>query len=385
MFLNSSLYCKLYQPENSVTIMKLLYITNGINGAGGLERVLAVKASYFADQLGYEVHILSLNEPQPKPFYGFSSKLQFHSCEVKGNPIQYIFSYIKGIKSTVSKIKPDIISVCDDGLKGFFTPMILGKNKPIIYERHVSKAIEMHEHFSFIKKGSIFLKWKLMSFLAKKFDAFVVLTNGNVEEWEDLKNLVVIPNPLSFYPVESSSLQNKKVIAVGKQGYQKGYDLLLQAWQKANINSKDWKLEIYGKIEPQEKLKELAIQLGIFDKVVFFPPTQQIEEKYLDASLFVLSSRFEGFGMVLIEAMACGVPCVSFNCPHGPADIIKHGKDGLLLPNGDVEQLAEALTDIMEHEEKRQLMGAAAKENVQRYLPEQIMPLWDRLFKSFKK
>jgi glycosyltransferase involved in cell wall biosynthesis len=362
--------------------MKLLYITNGINGAGGLERVLAVKASYLSDQLGYEVHILSLNEPQPKPFYAFSPKLQFHSCEVKGNPIQYIFSYIKGIKSTVSKIKPDIISVCDDGLKGFFLPLLLGKNHPLIYERHVSKSIEMHEHFSFIKKESIFLKWKLMSFLANKFDAFVLLTNGNIQEWKNLKNLHVIPNPLSFYPVESSTLQNKKVIAVGKQGYQKGYDLLLQAWQKATIGIEDWKLEIYGKIEPQKKLNELANKLGISDKVVFFPPTQKIEEKYLDTSLFVLSSRFEGFGMVLIEAMACGLPCVSFDCPYGPADIITHGEDGLLVPNGDVEQLAEAIIDIMKHEHRRQAMGIAAKENVKRYLPEHIVPIWEELFKQ---
>ena len=365
--------------------MNLLYITNGINGAGGLERVLAIKASYLADKLNYEVHILSLNEPQPQPFYAFSSKVHFHSIEVKGNPLSYILSYVKGIKKGIKIIQPDVISVCDDGLKGFFTPMFIGKKIPIVYERHVSKAIEMQDHFSWIKKRSVFLKWKLMSFLAKKFDAFVVLTNGNIQEWKHLKNLLVIPNPLSFYPVESSYLQNKKVIAVGKQGYQKGYDLLLQAWQKVNIISKNWKLEIYGKIEPQEKLNELAIQLGISDKVVFFPPTQQIEEKYLDASLFVLSSRFEGFGMVLIEAMACGIPCVSFNCPHGPADIIKHREDGLLVPNGNVEQLAEALIDIMEHEEKRQLMGTAAKKNVKRYLPEQIMPLWDRLFNNFKK
>ena len=361
--------------------MNLLYITNGINGAGGLERVLAVKASYLADELGYEVHILSLNEPQPQPFYGFSSKLQFHSCEVKGNPFEYIFSYIKSIKRIVDIIKPDIISVCDDGLKGFFTPMILGKNKPIIYERHVSKAIEMHEHFSWIKKGSIFLKWNLMSFLAKKFDAFVVLTNGNIQEWKHLKNLHVIPNPLSFYPNGSSTLQNKKVIAVGKQGYQKGYDLLLQAWQKATIDIEDWKLEIYGKIEPQEKLIELADQLGISESVAFFSPTQQIEEKYLDASLFVLSSRFEGFGMVLIEAMACGLPCVSFDCPHGPADIIRHEEDGILVKAEDVNALAASIIRLIQDEELRIKMGANAHENVKRYLSENVLPQWDTLFK----
>ena len=250
---------------------------------------------------------------------------------------------------------------------------------------HVSKSIEMHEHFSYIKKKSIYVKWYLMSLLAKKFDTFVVLTNGNIEEWKDLKKLKVIPNPLSFYPVESSTLQNKKVIAVGKQGYQKGYDLLLQAWQKATINTQDWKLEIYGKTDPKEKLTELAIQLGISGKVVFFPPTQQIEEKYLEASIFVLSSRFEGFGMVLIEDMACGLPCVSFDCSHGPADIITHNQDGFLTENGNIENMANSIIQLMEDESLRIKMGVAAKQNVKRYLPEKIMPQWDDLFKSLLK
>src|SRR5690606_20172459 len=124
--------------------MKLLYITNGITGPGGLERVLSVKASMLAQDFGYEVHILSLNERGREPFFAFSDRIIFHSVDVSGNPVTYFLGYKKGIQGIVSKTKPDIILVCDDGLKGFFLPRLLHANVPVIYERHVSKNIMLN-------------------------------------------------------------------------------------------------------------------------------------------------------------------------------------------------------------------------------------------------
>jgi glycosyltransferase involved in cell wall biosynthesis len=362
--------------------MKLLYITNGINGAGGLERVLSVKASYLVDVMGYEVHILRLNEGDVSSFYTFSPQIILHSIKVGGNSLQYTSAYLRGIIRTIKDINPDLISVCDDGLKAFFLPLVLGNRIPIVYERHVSKEIELNVDFFIWKKVWIRFKWKLMATLANRFSKFIVLTNGNKKEWPDLKNLAVIPNPTSFYPISSSYLVNKKVIAIGKQGYQKSYDRLLEAWHLVYQQHSDWELEIYGKIETEEKLEEQALKLGICEKISFYPPTQEIESKYLEASIYVMSSRFEGFGMVLIEAMACGVPCISFDCPHGPADIITDGVDGILVENGDVAGLANALIRLIENEELRKKMGTAAKGNVMRFLPETILPQWDTLFKE---
>jgi len=365
--------------------MKLLYITNGINGAGGLERVLSIKASYLADHYGYEVTILSLNDQHIDPFYIFSPLIKMVSIPVSGNKLRYFASYKKGIQATVDKVQPDIISVCDDGLKGFFIPKILKTTMPIVYERHVSKEIEMNKHFPLWKKIMINTKWQLMKFLAGTFDKFVVLTAGNTKEWKTLKNLAVIPNPLSFYPTESSTLQNKKVIAVGKQNYQKGYDLLLQSWQIVQEKHPDWQLEIYGKMAPDNHLVELAQDLKIQSSVAFYPPEKHIERKYLDSSVYVMSSRFEGFGMVLIEAMACGLPCVSFDCNFGPSDIICHNEDGLLVENGNIADLSLALTRIMGQQELRKEMGRNAKENVKRFQPGKIVQTWDNLFRELKK
>ncbi len=364
--------------------MKLLYITNGINGSGGLERVLSVKASYLAEKLGYEVHILGLNNSVTDLFYEFSSKIVFHQIEVSGNPIAYLKKYVSGIKKCANHIQPDCVIVCDDGLKGFFTPLFLGKSRPIVYERHVSKNIEMKEDSALFATIASRLKLKLMDVLASNFDTFVVLTHENKREWKG-KNVIVISNPLSFYPEISSTLNQKRVLVVGKQSYQKGFDLLLRAWKLIHEKQPDWTLDVYGKKDASLGFETLADELGIAHSIRFFDPEKNIVEKYLDSSIYILSSRFEGFGMVLIEAMACGVPCVSFNCPYGPSDIIKDNEDGYLVENGNSEQLAEKCLILMNNDELRMQMGRRAKENVKRYLPGNIMKQWDELFKSIIK
>jgi glycosyltransferase involved in cell wall biosynthesis len=362
--------------------MKLLYITNGINGSGGLERVLSIKASYLVDHYNYEVTILSLNDNHVNTFYNFSDKIKMLSIPVSGNPLQYINLYRKGLKQIFNQIKPDVISVCDDGFKAYFIPKIIRRDIPIIYERHVSKEIEMRDNYSFFKRTMIQVKWRLMERLAKSYQKYIVLTEGNRNEWKGLKNLEVIPNPLSFYPKEQSSLENKQVICVGKQSYQKGQDLLLKTWAKVNEKYPDWSLVIYGKFEPTLKLQKKAKDLSIKKSVSFYRPEKDIQSKYMESSIYVMSSRYEGFGMVLIEAMACGVPCVSFNCNYGPSDIIKQGEDGYLAENGNITELASKIIKLIEEKNLRKQMGAKAKQNVKRYLPEVIVKQWDELFKS---
>jgi len=360
---------------------KLLYITNGITGSGGLERVLSIKASMLAEKDAYQVHILVLNEENPKPFYDFSDKITFHSITVLGKPLRYFLSYKKGIKNVIDAFKPDIISVCDDGLKGLLFPLVFGKEIPLVYERHASFDIIKTKNNSFwtgLKHKTI--KW-VMTYGASRFNKFIVLTKGNLSEWQ-LQNMQVIPNPLPFYSKEKALLVNKTVIVVGSHSYTKGFDQLVTIWELIHKKFPTWQLEFYGKSNSNFDLEKQIELLGLQHTIKLFEPVQDIQEKYANASVNALASRSEGFGMVLIEAMACGLPCVAFDCPSGPADIIKNNEDGFLVPNGAIAAFANKLETLIQNQELRLAMGAKAHQNVLRYQPKTIVKQWDELFQK---
>lgn len=349
--------------------MRLLYITNGITGAGGLERVLSTKASYLADTLGYDVHIVSLDEAG-KPFYHFSPEITFHTVKTgfKLRP------YILGLRKLVRELCPDVISVCDDGLKGFFVPLWIGGKARIIYERHVSKEMITQGQTPTLKQH---ISLGLMDIGSRLYNRFVVLTNENKKQWNG-KNVVVIPNPLSFYPDIVSKLNTPRIIAVGKVSCQKGYDRLLAAWLLIKDKYPEWHIDIFGTSTPNDPLHEQVKGTRIHINA----PVKDIQHEYLTSSIYVLPSRFEGFGMVLIEAMACGVPCVAFDCPCGPSDIIRDGEDGLLVENGNIEGFAQKLSLLIENENLRKEMGEKARINVQRYNINTIAQQWDKLFRN---
>lgn len=354
--------------------MKLLYITNGINGSGGLERVLSIKTSRLVEDYGYEVHIIVLNNGHLNPFYSFHPKITFHTINATRKGIFFLMDYVSQIKKSVGQLNPNIVLVCDDGLKGFFLPKLLGKNRLIIYERHASVAINTGNRFY----GG--LMKALMRFLAADFNKFVVLTPSNTKEWKS-NNVIVIPNPLTFYPEISATLTSKKVILVGSQSLVKGYDTAIKIWQQVGKSHPDWELHCYGKRDSQNRFEEEAKQLGV-TQMYFHDAVKNIEAKYLESSLLILPSRSEGFGMVLIEAMACGVPCIAFDCPSGPSDIITNGQDGRLIENGNITTFANALSSLISDETKRLEMGLSAKRNAQRYLPENVINQWNDLFKA---
>lgn len=358
--------------------MKILYITNGITGSGGLERVLSVKASLLVENFGHEIHIFSLNEIGAKPFFKFSDKVNFYSIEVSSNPFQYFFKYKNGIQNIVNEINPDVISVCDDALKGFFLPKIIRTKAKWIYESHASFLLNNSgKGISFSKK----LQHELKQILGKNFAKIVLLSDGNKQEW-NLNNLVIIPNPLPFKSEKYSTRENKKIIAVGSYSFNKGYDLLLEIWLKIEKIFPDWELNVYGK-GTFENLNEEAKKVNL-RKINFYDSVKTIEDKYLESSIFVLPSRSEGFGMVMIEAMSCGLPVVSFDCPFGPKNIITNEEDGFLIENGNINAFREKLKLLINDSDLRQRLGKNGIKNSRKYEPLKIVAQWDELFKSLK-
>ena len=361
--------------------MRLLYITNQICGSGGLERVLSIKASSLAEHYGYDVHILTLNQGNSPLFYNFSDKLKYHDIQVNGRSINGFIQYFKKIRKTVGIIKPDVIAVCDDGLKAFFLPLLLSKPCPMVYERHVSKNIVLKSEKPSLRQRLIAnFTFSLMNFGGKQYDKFVVLTNGNLNEW-DLINTMVIPNPLSFYPSKFSDNKSKTVLAVGRHSFQKGYDRLIKSWEIVNKSYPDWKLEIYGKIDSKQTYIKMAEEMGLSQTIHFYKPVKNIQEKYNEASIYVMSSRFEGFGMVLIEAMAYGLPCVTYNCPYGPGELVSHKEDGLVVDNGNINEFADCIIHLIKESKVRSMMGIKAREKAKLFMPNTIVKKWDDLFK----
>ena len=222
--------------------------------------------------------------------------------------------------------------------------------------------------------------WQLIR-QVRQLKRFVVLSHEDAAEWTELDNVTVIYNPLPFFPQQQSDSTPKQVIAVGRYVPQKGFDRLISAWSIVSKQHPDWMLRIYGDGMREQLQKQIA-ELEIASSCILEHSTPNIADKYCESSIFVLSSRYEGFGMVIIEAMACGVPPVSFTCPCGPRDIINDGVNGLLVENGDIEGLAEKICYLIENEEIRREMGLQARIDVERFRIEQIAGQWNFLFEN---
>lgn len=376
---------------------KIVYCTPALYMAGGVERVLTLKANYFAEHFDYDITII-LTEGKDKPlFYPLSDKIKIINLNIGFEElwtcsfIKKVFVYLKkqrlfkkALTSELMAIRPDItISLLRREIN-FITDIKDGSRK--FGELHVNRAnyrnFEANDS-NFVK--NLFAKFWMRSLVAKlkKLDKFVVLTEEDKDAWPELhNNICVIPDPLSFFPTQNSQLAEKRVIAVGRYVYQKGFDLLLQAWAKIEKQCSDWELVVFGdgNREPYEQqLNELGIDRS---RCHLNGTIADIQKEYVNSSVFVFSSRFEGFGMVLVEAMACGLPVVSFACPCGPRDIVRHEEDGLLVENGNVEALSDSLIRLMGDDDLRHRMAANGIKNVQRFSIGSIAECWKQLFES---
>lgn len=378
-----------------MTKRKIVYCTPSLYIPGGIERVLTLKVNYFADVLGYEIYIILTDGKNNAPYFPLSPKIQIIHLNINfeelwNKPfIRKILLYLKKqrlyrkeLTRCLFQIKPDITISTLRREINFINSINDGSKK--IGEIHINKdnfRDFKQEKPNFIK--GIFAKWWMHQLISKlkKLDKFIVLTHTDKEKWTELNNTVVIGNPLPFYPQETSKLTSKKVIAVGRLVHEKGYDRLIKAWKAVANKHPDWNLHIYGGGD-QTEYQKLINQLNIQNNCILESATAHIEEKYIESSISVLSSRFEGFGMVICEAMACGLPVVAFDCPWGPREIIKNNEDGFLIPDEDINMFADKICYLIENEEIRKEMGKKARNNIQRFKIEEVAKKWDELFNS---
>lgn len=377
--------------------MRILYSYYALDSAGGADRMIAEKASWLAEH-GYEVAIALAQQCGRPLSFPVSDKVKIVDMDIDFDE-QYKYyrkllrryliyrrcmqEYQRRMQAFIAEWKPDIIDSTIGRDISFLSRLKDGSVK--MGEFHTSKE-NLRGFQEMAQRGPLFrivAKWnqwrteKAVGRLA----TLVCLTKTDAEAWQGIAKTTVIPNFFPFVPERQSTCEAKQAIAVGRYSKEKGFEYMVEAWRIVAGRHPDWTLNVYGGIGGErEKIERLVREAGIERQMRLYDATPDIEQRYTESSLLVMSSRVEGFPMVLLEAMACGVPCVAFDCHCGPRDIIRDGQDGIVSPYLDSKAMADNICRLIENTELRKQMGRKAAENVRRYDKEKIMHQWQQLF-----
>ncbi|WP_116472417.1 glycosyltransferase family 4 protein [Zobellella maritima] len=349
--------------------MKIVFLGGNFNNSGGTERVASVIANELS-RSGHEVVLASMVEGNT-PFFPLESKVSIVSVLNGAGRILYrVPSLIRGIRRLLIEEKADVLIVVESMSVLYTAPATVGLPIKHICWEHFNYNIDLGQ------KGRRLAR-HMAAWLC---DVVVTLTEQDKEYWlkhtRHRAQITTIPNPSPF-PVKNVSLntESKVVLAAGRLTYQKGFDLLLLAWKKVNNSYPDWKLHIVGDGEDKNALENSAAEYGISGSVEFVGNKQDMEKYYQKSAIYCLSSRFEGFGMVLVEAMSYGLPIVSFNCELGPSEILS-GTDSRLIPVGDTDELANSLIELMADEKERERLSRQSEVKAKQYQPDKIIGQW---------
>lgn len=381
--------------------MKILYCIPSLSNPGGMERVITEKVNYLAALSGFEIFIVTTDQMGKDIRFNLHDSVtlihldldfdgHFNVSLIKKFLLhrQKLIDYKQKLLNIMSLHNIEIcISLCGKEIE-FFQSLPVPSKK--IAELHF--AMNFRKQFITARKSgfiwSMFGNIRTYQFkrAVKHLDKLVVLTKNDMHQWKAThSNIIQIPNPSPFRNVEVSDLDSKNVITVGKLDPQKGYDMLIDAWALINKKCPDWMLNIYGQGEWKEMLVEKIAALNLQEVVVLHGVSMKIADEYKRSSFYVMSSRFEGLPMVLIEAMSFGLPVISFDCEFGPSEIVTDGVDGYLVEPNNIEELANRICFLIENEDKRKLMGQQAIINVRRFDKETVMQQWLDLFDSLMK
>lgn len=371
--------------------MRILYNLIGTFNSGGMERIIIAKANTLAE-MGYEVIIVTTDQRGRKSFYSLHPNVQTFDLNINysannGQLLKKVFCYPfkqwkhkKRLKVLLYNIDPDIIISA------------YGNEITIIHQipTRAKKLLEIHFCKGFRLLQNNKLLWRLINAqrdrveakLINKFDKFVVLTKEDKGYWGNLPNMKVIPNFISELPQQRTVLDKKVCIAVGRLTYQKGFDSLIKIWRIIHKQCPDWELKIYGDGELRDELQTMIQDFRLEKSITIMPSTTQIDKAYCNSSVLLLTSRYEGLPMVLLEAMSHGLPVVAYTCKCGPKDLIEDGVNGLLVQEGNIEEFATKTIGLLNNTSKINQMGANAFKMAADYSKENIMHRWIELFNT---
>lgn len=351
--------------------MKISLFIPSLHNSAGMERISTGLSNLLCDR-GHTCFFIVFGS-NTDCFFPLHSSVEIYPLCCTGSIHKNRFLAAHRLRRFLKEHKPDVLINVD---------VAMIQVTALAFPQLMDIKVISWEQFSMADAHGLLPKLKrYVSVLCSK--KMVVLTEGDRNRYHKFirGRIASIGN---FTTINSenklASLKSKTVLSVGRLCNTKGFDLLLQAWREVYKELPEWNLRIVGGGSDEALLLGMIEDYELSSSVQLIQPTKNIGKEYLNASLYVLPSRFEPFGLVLIEAKAFGLPIFSFDCPYGPKEIIRNNEDGILVPNGDVFALAKTLTSLMSDREEIFLYGKAAyKDYFDRWSADAVIDKWEKL------
>lgn len=373
--------------------MRILFVLRAVVLSGGIERVFIDKANWLASH-GHNVLFLTYEQGNHSFSFTLNEAVCYEDLECRfftvyqksvfTRPFRKLlmkFKFKKRLHAMIEEFRPDVM-VIPCNLEEFQEVAIsMNQYVPVIYESHSTFVDIMDEKASWIHRS-----WqRIRHRCVKKCDFVIALTEGDASCWRRYVNRVcVLPNPLSSYILHPVVQDNTRIICAGRLTQTKRFDRVIDAFSMIADKYPEWIVDIFGEGDLHDQLQKQIAERHLTGRVNIKPPTRDIYAEYQNSSFFVLGSDYESFGLVLVEAMACGIPVVSVNCPFGPIEIIDDGKTGLLSGNTP-KDLSEKIEWMITHETERRKMGCQAHQAAARYQQDVVMKQWEKVYLSVLK
>lgn len=373
--------------------MKIVYVLPTLGTKGGTERIVTEKANYLANHFGYEVYVISMYQ-QINEFSCYPLSDKIHQMNL-GIPYysQYKYKYPKRLfykirihkqlkeklNNTIQLFDPNILISVSYAMADIINKIPCKAFK--ITECHEPRELVLSKTYNNSLLARVYAKYYYFRTIEKNSDIVITLTNESKESWKKAKRVEVIPNFSSMEITQQSNGMAKRIISVGRLGKEKGYDRLIDIWKSVSAKYPDWQLDIYGEGQLREELNNIIISKQI-PSITLQGQTNDISKEYANSSICVVTSYFEGFSLVILEAMKHGVPCVAFDCPYGPRSIIEDEKNGYLVEDGNISLFVEKLCSLIEDQRLRQQFSKASIERAKFFDTDTIMQQWKSLFED---